>query len=121
MSDATDRPLLVELGLTIQWGDMGFIKPRIALAIDPAGDIEAQIKEGLDASTQVFAAIDGHMERVIADLISPNTGEPGFNERIAQVEKSLIMAKKNMLAMKNKIDELIAARRTDATVEGAVT
>lgn len=116
MTDEAGRSLTVELGLTIQWGEMNFIKPCITISIDPDGDVEAQLDRGLAAADVAFARIDGHIENVIADLIAPNAGQPGFNERVEKMEKALEIARKNIKTIKEKIDELIAAPQRGAGV-----
>lgn len=110
MSDPLDPKRMtvsVELGLTIPWGEMGFVKPRLGINdIDPASDIEKQIKQGLEIGVIAFAAIDGQLERVISDVIAPMSNQPGFTERVSKLEKGMMLTRKNLKIVADRLRQL---------------
>lgn len=106
-----DRLLVtVGLGATLPFGEMGFLKPELRVAnIDPAGDVAAQVQAGLAAAGVAFAAIDGELERVISDMLTPMGSKPGYADRVERLERSVDMIRRNIATVVTKVREHEAA------------
>ena len=109
------RPTVdVELGVTVPWGELGFIKPRVAInGIDPSGDVDDQVSRSLEAAARAFARIDGQLEVAIMEAISPDTKSPSISERLEALERGIEIQRKNIRAIADqlrKISKLVAGR-----------
>ncbi len=96
----------VELGATMPFGEMGFIKPLLRISnIDPDGDVKAQVQRGIGVAAEAFAEIDGELERVISDMLSPMLGKPGYSDRVEKLEQSVGVLRRNVRTIVAKIKE----------------
>jgi len=89
MSDATNPSLRVSitLGLTIPHPDIQFVmaKPEIRISdIDPAGDVEAQVDAALTAAGAGFARLDGKLEEVLSEILTPHSGIPSLRSQMSE-------------------------------------
>jgi hypothetical protein len=109
-----DQRLLVTvaLGVTLPVTDFGNVKPMVTIAnIDPAGDVALQIKTALNTAERAFVEIDGHLDQVLSEILSPVTGRPGFKARLETMEAkmaSLETVKKNVRRIADKLKEVDA-------------
>lgn len=64
------------------------VEVSVTLAgIDPEGDVDAQITSALETSTQAFVRLDENIEVALTEILAPETGVPGYRERLAGVEE----------------------------------
>jgi len=99
----------VELGATLPVTDYGNVRPLIRLEdIDLDGDVEAQVKQGLDAASIAFTAMDEQLEVTVSEIIS-TSATPGFKDRLASVEHSLGIVKDNIRTVVTKVREMDVA------------
>jgi len=104
----------VELALTlpIPGVDYGMVKPAIRLDnIDPTGDVEAQISVGLETAARALARLDEHMEIAIHDMLAPETGAPGYRDRLASVERM-------QASIVERLNEVVRRLKAAGTAEG---
>lgn len=106
----SDLRVSATLGLTIPLpGDrFGNVKPELRIdGIDPEGDVEAQLQLALAAGEKAWIAIDGNMNVVVGQLLSPNAGVPTPLDRIEALEKTASTAKRNIATVTEKMKEMI--------------
>jgi hypothetical protein len=114
-----DLRVSVELALTlpIPGVDYGMVKPSIRIDnIDPSGDVDAQVSLGLETGGSVLARLDEHMEIAIHDMLAPETGAPGYRERLASVEKM----QSNMVSTLNEVVRRVKAQSTVSDIADSV-
>ncbi len=54
--------------------------------IDPEGDVDAQLTKALETASQAFVALDKNVEVALTEILAPETGVPGYRERLTAVE-----------------------------------
>lgn len=90
----------IELGATLPFADYGNVKPLIRIeGIDPEGDVEEQIKQGVEVSQRAFARINEQLDVSVSEIIAPDTGKPGYRQKVETLESSL----KEVIKVQNKI------------------
>lgn len=110
--DASDPRLsvTVELGMTLPVTDYGNVRPRVTINnIDPYGDVDEQVSVALKTATRAFGLVDGEMINVISNILAPETGLPGFRERLEAVEtgmRNLNVARENLKRVVSRLKEL---------------
>ncbi len=77
--------------------------------IDPEGDVEAQITTSLETATQAFVALDKNVEVALTEILAPETGVPGYRERLGEVEGLVAKLAKGFNELVPKIRDHIQA------------
>ena len=108
------EPRWVEIGLgvTIPVGDYGNVKPRVSMRIDQDGDRDSQINAALETAVQAFAAIDGHFDVIVSELISGQSGKPGYRERVDKLEEKVKDTRDALRRAAERIKELESRNNT---------
>ncbi len=96
----------VELGATLPTGEYANVRPLIRIDnIDPAGDVDRQVAVGLETAARALAEIDGQLDVVISELLSPESGKPGYRARVDaledQVQRSSEALRKLMVRLRD--------------------
>lgn len=105
-----DLRLNVHVGvvLPIPGLNIGVIKPDIEIqGLDPNGDVEAQVTLALEKAAYAMARMDEQLEVVMTDMLSPETGSPGYRERLEEAERSIS-------AVKQRLNEVIVRLRENS-------
>lgn len=77
----------VLLGVTLKVNEGDYVKPQIELVeIDPEGDVDAQIEEGISIARKSFLAIDGELDNTISKILAPVTNAPTVSSRVSELE-----------------------------------
>jgi hypothetical protein len=114
---AKDLRVTVRLGLSLPTGGAGdaWIKPEVGLTnIDPAGDVAAQVEEGLAAASLGFIEIDGKLASALDRII-----ESVQLVRPAEVQRVDILERR-VASVTQGFNDLVVRLRDKATTE-AVT
>lgn len=108
----------VRLGVTVNMGDLGFLKPEVSINdIDPNEDVDAQIARGMEIAVTGFRVLDAKMEDIIADLISVEGSQGGYKERVESLEKYRDASRENFKKIVEKIKAL-EPKSSDVLVSG---
>ena len=120
-TDPPAHPLLVsvELGATLPTGDFANIRPLIRIDnIDPSGDVDRQLALGLETAARAIAEIDGQLDVVVSEIISPESGRPGYRARVdaleSQVQQASVALRKLMERLR---DTGVLSATTTAVME----
>ena len=79
----------VHLGLKMPVPGVQYSNVEVAVTvagIDPDGDVEAQLASAMETSTQAFVSLDQNVEVALTEILAPETGTPGYRERLEGVE-----------------------------------
>jgi hypothetical protein len=121
MTEENKLRVTVSLGATMPFGDFGNVRPHIEISgIDPYGDVEQQINDGLATGVRAFARIDEELEVIITQLISPVAGKPGIRDRVERLENSLNTVKESNRKIIERLRDAGIIETTAAAVKGAM-
>lgn len=121
---AEDKLLVsVTLGVTLPVTEFGNIRPSITIAnLDPSADVSEQIKSGIETGVKAMVEIDKNLDVIISQILAPETGKPGFKDRLADVEQYVAITKKNFKNLQVKLKEnsaLIQALEAKVGINGS--
>lgn len=80
----------MKLGLKIPVPGVDYSNVDVEVAIngiDPEGDVDAQITASLETASQAFVRLDENVEVALSEILAPETGVPGYRERLEGVEQ----------------------------------
>ncbi len=117
-----DLRVTVRLGLSLPTGDAGdaWIKPEVELTnIDPAGDVAAQVEEGLAAATLSFIEIDGKLAAALDRIIeSVQLVRPAEVQRVDILERRVALVTQGFNDLVVRLRDQATAAAVTAAVEG---
>ncbi len=82
----------IHLGLKMPVPGVDYSNVEVSVTIaglDPEGDVEAQLATALETSTRAFVRLDENVEVALTEILAPETGVPGYRERLTGVEEAL--------------------------------
>jgi len=88
--------------------------------INPDGDVEAQLASALETSTQAFVALDQNVEVALTEILAPETGTPGYRERLTGVEELVSKLTTGFNELVPKIKDHITSGAAAAHAKGKV-
>ena len=107
----------VHLGLKMPVPGVDFSNIEVMVmvsGIDPEGDVDAQLTASLETATQAFVRLDENVEVALTEILAPETGVPGYRERLTGVEEALG-------GLVTAFNELVPKLRDHVQSEGHVT
>lgn len=105
-----------ELGLTlpIPGVDFGMVKPVIRVdGIDTDGDVDAQLKAGVEVGVKALAVLDDQMDVALLNLLAPEMGKPGYRERLEKTESLLEGVRKTLNEAVTRLNSISAEKGSD--------
>lgn len=80
--------VLLGLKMPVPGVQYSMVEVAVTIAgIDPEGDVDAQITSALETSTQAFVRLDENIEVALTEILAPETGVPGYRERLGSMEE----------------------------------
>ena len=87
--------------------DYANVKPEIVISgIDPDGDVEAQVRVGLETASYALGEIDGQLDISLSQILSPVSGQPGFRDQVTENSALLKKVRSALRATQKRLEAL---------------